>query len=249
MAWALGLPGPWDEFFFLVFIGLYPSATRVYELSNVRTCVRAVIGCFWVGRLSEDDFQLPPFSGFGRLVIIFGWFYLLLSDFFVASSIFCEVTELVSSWGKPLPAADFYVCSESHVYVLFFEVIVCPLVSGTSGSLFVPPVELRDFARMFLHSLLLHSLCPCCLRRVGMLSDVQPRLVFMRTILDASGVVIRFLSLPSPRDVSVLSSCLECGCSFFSLDRVGVSCRCAPLSSDVCSSPSRDRPKWFCSCV
>lgn len=124
--------------------------------------MQAVIGCFWVGYLSEDDFKFRPFSGFGCLVIIFGLFYLLLHEFYVASSVFYEVNDLVPSWGEPLPAVDSYGFGESPVYVLCFEVISYPLCSGIRGSLFVPLVELCVFAHVFLRSLLFHVVYPCC---------------------------------------------------------------------------------------
>ena len=98
-------------------------------------------------------------------------------------------------------------------------------------------------------------LCALAVRRhVGTLIDVQPFLVFMMTILDVLGVAMMLQSPPPPPGVvrlGLASFLLVLGvdiCSFV-LDRMGVSCCYAPLSCDVCSSPSGDRRKWFCLCV
>ncbi|CAH1436596.1 unnamed protein product [Lactuca virosa] len=47
------------------------------------------------------------------------------------------------------------------------HLVSCPRCSGTSGSLVVFPIELRDFARVFPRFLLVDALCPCCAKTCG----------------------------------------------------------------------------------
>lgn len=64
--------------------------------------------------------------------ILVAWLSILrgFSSFYIGGSIFCEVTDLVSPWGKHLLDVDSYACSDFPIYTLFFRwlPILSPLI-------------------------------------------------------------------------------------------------------------------------